>query len=44
MRLTVQGLLNDMGVAADKSIDFAHLDKYVCGDAALLDEIHSIFV
>ncbi len=24
-------------------IDYAHLDKYVCGDRALLDEILSIF-
>ena len=33
-----------MGVVADQPIDFAHLDKYVCGDTALLDEILSIFV
>ena len=33
-----------MGNAAGTSIDIAHLDKYVCGDTALLDEILSIFV
>ncbi|MEM1396849.1 MAG: Hpt domain-containing protein [Pseudomonadota bacterium] len=33
-----------IGAAPDAAIDMSHLDKYTCGDGALLDEILGLFV